>query len=47
MVVASMYPASRVVVKPIKCEYTSIWMICCFENIEMWFIGESESLSII
>ena len=24
MVVASMYPASRIVVKPINCEYTSI-----------------------
>ena len=24
MVVASMFPASRVVVKPIKCEYTRI-----------------------
>ena len=24
MVVATMYPASRIVVKPIKCEFTSI-----------------------
>ena len=24
MVVASMYPASRIVIKPINCEYTSI-----------------------
>ena len=26
MVVASMYPASRIVVKPIRCEHTSIWV---------------------
>ena len=26
MVVASMYPASRIVVKPINCEYTSIFV---------------------
>ena len=30
MVVASMYPASRIVVKPISCEQTSILVDICY-----------------
>ena len=29
MVVVSMYPASRIVIKPINCEYTSILQMLC------------------
>ena len=34
IVVASMYPASKTVVKPIKCEYTSIFHHILFSIIE-------------
>ena len=35
MVVASMYPINRIVVKPINCEYTGIldnMMLCCLTS---------------
>ena len=39
MVFASIFPASRIVVKPIKCEYTSILdNILLIEDIEILFL---------